>query len=102
MPRYPVRLDMQWEGLSGNHSATVSDVSIGGCFIESIGQVNVGEVLGIRVQLPTERWISLRGEVRYYFLEIGFGVQIIGMSDADAKFWQSFIEYLAEENAPTR
>jgi hypothetical protein len=56
----------------------------------------------MRIHLPTERWISLRGEVRYYFLEIGFGVQIIGMSDADAKFWQSFIEYLAEENAPTR
>ena len=41
--RLRLPLEAQWEGQSGRHEARVYDLSPGGCYIESIGQVTDGE-----------------------------------------------------------
>jgi hypothetical protein len=34
--RVPLRLEVRWNGFSGNLPAVTSDVSLGGCYIESL------------------------------------------------------------------
>ena len=82
-PRVSLLLDVRWESLSGRHSARTTDVSLGGCYIESIGQVTVGEQIRFEIQLPTGRWMPLRGEVLYHHPNLGFGVRFIGLTEEE-------------------
>ena len=36
--RARVSIEARWEGLSGQHKARVADLSLGGCFIDTLGQ----------------------------------------------------------------
>ena len=50
--RWTANLDAVWDGRSGNFTARVSDLSEGGCYIDSLNQAHVGEVLNLTLQLP--------------------------------------------------
>lgn len=43
--RVRLLLETRWQGLSGQHTARVYDLSLGGCYIETPGQVSPGERL---------------------------------------------------------
>jgi len=45
-----------------------------GCFVNTAGRVDVGEVVGVELKLPSGEWLQLRGEVAFYQTGIGFGV----------------------------
>ena len=60
--------------------ARTTDVSLGGCYIESIGQVTIGEHIRFEIQLPAGSWMPLRGEVLYHHPNLGFGVQFIELT----------------------
>lgn len=72
--RFPLPLEVRWESLSGKYAARISDLSLGGCYIESLAQVVVGEELRFEIQLPTGLWMPLRGTVVYHHPNLGFGV----------------------------
>jgi hypothetical protein len=72
--RVSTNLSARWEGLSGRHEARIEDLSLGGCFVNTAGRVDVGEVVGVELKLPSEEWLKLRGEVASYQQGIGFGV----------------------------
>jgi hypothetical protein len=72
--RYPLPLEVRWEGLSGKHAARIADISLGGCYIESLAQVTVGEQIKFEIQLPTGGRMPLRGEIIYHQPSLGFGV----------------------------
>ncbi len=78
--REPIILDVLWEGSGGKHEARTSDISMGGCFIDTIGQVAVGETITFKLCLPTGEWIELQGEVRYELPRFGFGVRFDSLS----------------------
>lgn len=40
--RASLLLEIRWEDLSGKYNARITDISLDGCYIESIGQVTVG------------------------------------------------------------
>ena len=61
-PRRAVSVEAWWEGLSGRHQARVSDLSMGGCFIDTLGRADVGEFMLLALKLPTG-WLRLRGQV---------------------------------------
>lgn len=50
--RLPLPLEARWESQSGDHAARVSDISLGGCYIETLGRVKVGDTVSFEVQLP--------------------------------------------------
>ncbi|MBV9958284.1 MAG: PilZ domain-containing protein [Acidobacteria bacterium] len=86
-------LEVRWEGQSGRHTARISDISLGGCFIESLGQVSDGERIRFQIQMPTGNWMPLSGLVVYSYPNIGFGVRFREVSEAERDLLAGVIEY---------
>ncbi|MGH9903549.1 MAG: PilZ domain-containing protein [Pyrinomonadaceae bacterium] len=68
-------LNAYLEGVLGRHRGTVSDISLGGCYILTEGAVEKGELIRIEIQSPTGEWVYLWGETAHYTEEIGVGVK---------------------------
>lgn len=83
--RVPLLLTVIWEGAAGKYEARTSDVSVGGCFVDSIGQVVTGEIISFKMQLPAGDWLEVQGEVKYPLPPTGFGVRFINLSDTDVQ-----------------
>ncbi len=79
--RVVTNLPARWDGLSGVHEARVEDLSMGGCFINSAGRVDIGEIVVLEMKLPSGEWLQLRGEVTSYQLGIGFGLLFSFLTD---------------------
>ena len=60
--------------MSGTYEARLEDISLGGCFVNSSGRVELNEVISLEVRLPTGEWLPLRGEVTACQPGIGFGL----------------------------
>ena len=80
-PRLSVSLDAEWDGTTGHHPAKVTNMSEGGCYLDSVGEVRRGEIVGFRVLLPDGDWLYLEGEVRHYSAGLGFGVQFTDLEE---------------------
>lgn len=91
--RVPLILEVRLESLSGNHTARTGDISLGGCYIESLGAVVPGEHISFAVQLPTGRWISLRGEVAYRLPNMGFGVRFTNIPEIERNMLAQLIDF---------
>ena len=72
--RVSLNLPAKWGGLTGSHEARIEDLSLGGCFLNTAGRVDVGEIVGVEMKLPSGEWLALRGEVVSYQPGIGFGI----------------------------
>ena len=72
--RVSTNLPARWDGLAGRNEARVEDLSVSGCFINTSGRVDVGEIVAIEIKLPSGEWLPLRGEVASYMAGTGFGV----------------------------
>ena len=83
--RVPMLLEIRWESLSGKHGARTTDISLSGCYIDSIGQVTVGEKIRLEIQLPTGGWMPLQGEVVYHQDNLGFALRFIGLTDQEQR-----------------
>ena len=75
--RLEVCLDAVWDGNSGNHTARITDLSEGGCYVDSLGQAHVGEVLRVKLQFQNGDWLELTGEVAHQMPPLGFGVRFV-------------------------
>lgn len=76
-------IEVVWEGASGRYEARTGDINIGGCFIDSIGEVAVGEKIRFQLRLPKEDWIELQGVVAYKYPNAGFGVRFLNVSSEE-------------------
>jgi hypothetical protein len=92
--RVPLMLDLRWQSLSGKHTARISDMSLGGCYVETMAQVTMGEVIRFEVQLPTGRWLPLVGEVVYHLPGMGFGLQFRSMTETQRQLVTSLLDYM--------
>ena len=72
--RKKVLLDARWQSMSGRHEARVDDVSLGGCFVNTHGHVELGEPVGLEILLPSGDWLTLHGTVASYHPGVGFGM----------------------------
>ncbi len=72
--RVQISLPVRWDGLSGTYEARIEDLSLGGCFVNTRGRVDTGEVIVLEIKLPSGEWLPLRGEVASYQNGIGFGL----------------------------
>lgn len=80
--RYPVELEVEWEGAAGRQAGTMSDVSLDGCFILSSGDTSDGETVKIFVPLTDGMKVQFQGTVANHVFEIGFGVRFGVLSAA--------------------
>lgn len=79
--RWDVCLDAVWDGKSGNYQARVTDLSEGGCYVDTMGEAQVGEVLVFKLQLPEGEWLELTGEVAHQTPPLGFGLRFINLTN---------------------
>lgn len=81
--RKNVSLEVRWEGGSGRHPARVSDLSLGGCYLDTLGQAEVGEVISVEIKMPSGEWLSLRGSVAFYHPGLGFSLCFTFLTDEE-------------------
>ncbi|MCA1814937.1 MAG: PilZ domain-containing protein [Acidobacteria bacterium] len=91
-PRVGIPLEARWEGQSGKHAARVAEISLGGCYVESIGQVTKGERITFQVQTPRGRWLLLHGEIVYHDENMGFGVRFLPLAPPTERRLAEIIE----------
>lgn len=82
MKRYPVEIEVEWEGSVGRSTGSMSDVSLDGCFVLSSGDVNDGETVKLFVPLADGMKVEFGGRVANHVFEIGFGVRFDQLSAA--------------------
>ena len=80
-PRLSVDLDALWDCNESRASARVTDLSEGGCYLDTVGEVMTGEIVAFRVLLPDGDWLYLEGEVRHHRFGVGFGVRFVDLND---------------------
>ena len=82
--RKHILLEARWESLSSRHEARVDDVSLGGCFVNTYTNVELGEHIDLEIQLPSGEWLQLRGQVASYQPGVGFGMAFTSLSVKEA------------------
>ena len=97
--RLDVSLDAVWDG-HGNRPARITDLSEGGCFVDTTGEAVTGERLTFRVQLPDGNWLELTGEVAHHVWPVGFGLRFVDLSEEQRERLLSFIEHLKRPHDP--
>ena len=90
--RWDVCLDAIWDGKSGNYSARVTDLSEGGCYVDSLGEAQIGEVLSFRLQLPDGEWLELTGKVAHQKPPLGFGLRFVELTDEQHERLRSLLD----------
>jgi hypothetical protein len=101
-PRLSVHLDAVWHGGEERHSARVTDLSEGGCYLDTVGEVLVGEIVAFRVLLPGDNddgWLYLEGEVRHHRHGLGFGVQFVELNEEQTQNLSRLLK-IANEAGP--
>jgi Tfp pilus assembly protein PilZ len=68
------------ESASGKREARISDLSHGGCFVDSIVNVQVGEEVRIGLKFEDREPIHLTGRIAYVLNGVGFGVSFTELS----------------------
>jgi PilZ domain-containing protein len=72
--RITTNLPARWHGVSGAHEGRIEDLSPTGCFVNTKGAVDVGEMVSVMIQLPSGAWLPLRGRVAFFHQLTGFSV----------------------------
>ena len=81
--RVPLNLSARWHGASGVQEARIEDMSLGGCFVNTTGRVDIGEDVVMEIKLPAGDWLQLNGTVVAYQQGIGFGVEFSFLTEVD-------------------
>lgn len=84
--RYTYLTEVGLEFSSGKRSARISDISAGGCYIDTIAQVPVGESLTLHISAANGESMQFNGKVAYILEGFGFGIEFIDLTDEHREF----------------
>ena len=90
--RISTNLPARWGGVTGDHEGRIEDLSLWGCFLNTIGRADVGEVIGVEINLPTGEWLALGGEVTSYQQGIGLGVKFTLLTEEEEEALRELIK----------
>jgi hypothetical protein len=94
--RKTVLLEAKWSSMSRRHEARVDDVSLGGCFVNTYGHVELNESVDLQILLPSGEWLSLEGAVASYHAGVGFGMSFNSLTDEQIASLKDLIDTAAE------
>lgn len=83
--------------MSLRHEARVDDVSLGGCFVNTYGHVELNESVKLQILLPSGGWLALTGKVASYQPGVGFGMSF-SLNDEEKKAVEELISAAAERS----
>jgi len=96
MPRQQERVqyleEVELSFASGKRMARVSDISTGGCYIDSIATVPVGEPVSIDISHNGGERRQFSGKVAYVLDGFGFGVQFVDLTDDQTAFLKRIVD----------
>src|ERR1051325_5730210 len=81
--RVTTKLTVLWEGLLINNHALMTDVSPGGCYINSVGRVSLDEHIRVDT-LVSQAHLHLEGSVAHRQWPLGFGLRFANLTDEEA------------------
>lgn len=84
--RFSYLKEVELEFASGKRSARISDISLGGCYIDTIAQVPVGEPLSLVIAASNGDSMQFQGRVAYVLENFGFGIEFVDLTDAQRQF----------------
>lgn len=90
--RKDISLEVRWEGGAGRHPARVTDLSLGGCYLDTLGGVTVGEIVSLEIKLPSGEWLPLRGSVAFHHPGLGFSVCFTFLTEEEQEQLAELIE----------
>ncbi|OLE55693.1 MAG: hypothetical protein AUG51_01800 [Acidobacteria bacterium 13_1_20CM_3_53_8] len=79
------------------HSGKVTNLGERGCFIQTRTEMGRGRTVFVRLRLPTERWLLLKGEVIHVVRRVGFGVEFERLDEEDEGMLRLLVEFYSEE-----
>ena len=82
-PRIKIKLPARWEGVLEQREATVTSLSISGCFLLSGGEVKPNELVRIEIELPDGEPVYCWGEVVDQAYDIGFAVRFNALEEEE-------------------
>jgi hypothetical protein len=94
--RKKVLLEARWSSMSRRHEARVDDVSLGGCFVNTYGHVELHEPVDLQILLPSGEWLSLEGTVASYHAGVGFGMSFTSLTVEQIASLKDLIETAGE------
>jgi c-di-GMP-binding flagellar brake protein YcgR len=100
-PRFTVSVpvEVHAEGSDTPIRCTTSDLSLGGCYIESMYPFPVGATLDLRLQL--ENTLLVEAKVVTSYPQVGNGMEFIRMLPEDRAELRAFLESLAKKQELT-
>lgn len=95
MPRKEERVsylkEVELEFASGRRSARISDISPGGCYIDTIAQVPVGDPVSLHISASDGESMLFKGKIAYVLDGNGFGVEFVDVSDEQREFLRKIV-----------
>jgi len=88
--RYKHLLEGQWAGASGTGTCRVTDISLGGCFIQTLALPAVGEETTVTIHMGNHR-LAFAGRIAYVESGMGFAVQF---QNVDSEEIRQIVELL--------
>ena len=101
-PRVKVNLPARWEGVVSQQQASVTNLSLNGCFVLSGGRVEPRELLRLEITLPDNDQIYPWAEVVDDAGEIGFAVRFTSMDDEEEERLRRFVTKALENSGTTQ
>lgn len=59
----------------------IFDLSLGGCFVNALHEQEKGVICSLKIELPEEGWVTVKGETVYRRPDFGYAVRFIEMDD---------------------
>jgi len=87
-PRIEVCLTARLEGTAAE--VRIADLSDGGCYVDSIAEVVVGEMVNLNI-LHDGQWVKVSGIIAHHFPRLGFGIRFVNL-DAKQQSWLSSLK----------
>lgn len=91
-------IEVVLDSASGRWQARISDLSSGGCFIDSIATVREGEAVKFEVIHPGGKSLHFTGQVTYTLPGVGFGVRFTNVTEAQQKFADMMVRTLSKSS----
>jgi len=82
-----------WHGGSGATEVRITDISLGGCFVETRMQPVVGEETDVTVLFADGQSITLQGRVAYADAGIGFGIAFRPLTADETTFLSRHLHF---------
>lgn len=79
--RFPYYTEIVIESDSGTRGARISDVSHGGCYIDTIAPAREGEEISFEIESKAGGTLRITGTVAYVIENMGFGVKFSDLTE---------------------